>query len=61
MTAETPDTNKKRYLSGSIHWRTSQVFVYTLNTILQPNRLFQTLLADLLKPTALSRTILRVF
>jgi len=26
-TVETPGTNKKRYLSGSIHWRTGQVFV----------------------------------
>jgi putative transposase len=24
---ETPGTNKKRYISGSIHWRTGQVFV----------------------------------
>src|SRR5215210_1097382 len=24
---ETPGTNEKRYLSGSIHWRTGQVFV----------------------------------
>lgn len=26
-TVETPGTNKKRHISGSIHWRTGQVFV----------------------------------